>query len=833
MTLVQDTISGFIGGISQQPDKLMFPNQAKELINYNPDPITGLIKRKPTQHIKKLMNALTVYPQTYTVIKENERFTVYLTGSEIKVFDLEGNEKQVHYGNVYEVKKDDTIGYTSVRGLKDDYCKEDTKIYSDYQLTTELEEYTPTEFIYTWNPVTEIKQELINYITSTEPLKDLLMTNIGDYTFILNKTVTAKLKDELYPNPHPASALLFVKQGDYSIDYTVYINNKEVATLTTSDTNKIDLKTNSIAQKLYDQLIEKLGTEEWKFTKLNSTILITRLDGTDFQIRTSDSNSDRNLFSFYKETETLTNLPVVAPNGFIIKITGDDGDTSDDYYVQFNTTDNSTFGTGVWKECCSPDMQYRVDSSTMPHALTREADGEFCFKQITWTDRKAGDEDTAKTPSIFGNKISEVFTHKGRLAFLAGDKSIYSDVDDIFSLFKRTVMTKLDTDPIDVGSNSKMVLLKHSLPFNSDLLLFSPSAIFTISGGDVFSNSTVTIDLTMEYPCSSYCKPISLGGSGLFVYDNGKYSGVYEIYTASTYTTAARCVTEQVPCFLPSNIFKMTGSTRNNLMCLISTETPDTIYVYNYYYNSEEKIQSAWHKWIFNKTKILNIDFVDNYLYLTTQYEDGIYYEKLNITPKEKEDNLDFLVHLDRKVFLNGTYNNETNITTYNIPYPIYNEINIIDPLTGFLLAYEFDNEKQIISIVGNYPEIIFGNIYLSQWRLGTIYQRLQGSNGGIRVNEGLLMLADIQLTYLDSCDFKAIITPKYTSQITSEYPFTGSILGTISATLGKIIPHSDTFLIPIAAKNEDVSIDIINNSYLPCCFSSLVWIGDFNVRGK
>ena len=133
MTLVQDTISGFIGGISQQPDKLMFPNQAKELINYNPDPITGLIKRKPTQHIKKLMNALTVYPQTYTVIKENERFPVYLTGSEIKVFDLEGNEKQVHYGNVYEVKKDDTIGYTSVRGLKDDYCKEDTKIYSDYE----------------------------------------------------------------------------------------------------------------------------------------------------------------------------------------------------------------------------------------------------------------------------------------------------------------------------------------------------------------------------------------------------------------------------------------------------------------------------------------------------------------------------------------------------------------------------------------------------------------------------------------------------------------------------------------------------------------------------
>ena len=29
MALTQDTIPNFIGGVSQQPDKLMFPNQSK------------------------------------------------------------------------------------------------------------------------------------------------------------------------------------------------------------------------------------------------------------------------------------------------------------------------------------------------------------------------------------------------------------------------------------------------------------------------------------------------------------------------------------------------------------------------------------------------------------------------------------------------------------------------------------------------------------------------------------------------------------------------------------------------------------------------------------
>ena len=140
----------------------------------------------------------------------------------------------------------------------------------------------------------------------------------------------------------------------------------------------------------------------------------------------------------------------------------------------------------------------------MPHALIRESDGRFYFKRIDWSERKAGDEETVPTPSFIGNTIQDIFTHKGRLAFLSSDKSIYSDTQDIFSFFKKTTLTELDTDPIDIGSNSKMVSLNHSLPFNEELLLFSDTSEFSIKGGDVFSNSTVGCDLTMEYPCSKY-----------------------------------------------------------------------------------------------------------------------------------------------------------------------------------------------------------------------------------------------------------------------------------------------------------------------------------------
>lgn len=798
MALTQDTIPNFIGGVSQQPDKLMFSNQAKELVNMLPDPTLGLCKRQPTEHIGKLMPVLPINPQVYTVNKEDEKYQVFLTGSTIRVFDLEGNEKTVNY-------------------LVDEKA-------------TEAEKENQ-------------RNKLLEYITTNNPIKDLQMDNIGDYTFILNKTVTTKLSDEKFPNPYPNAALIFIKQGDYAIDYTIKVAGKTV-TYTTDKEDRTTLKTNMISKNLYDKLTTDLGTTDWVIARAGSSIMIRRKNGADFTISTEDSNADRSMFCVYKEFETVANLPAVAFNGYVVKIVGDDGDSSDDYYVQFVTKDGGTTGSGTWQECPSPDITYKVLPDTMPHAIVREADGTFTYKRIDWTNRRAGDEESAKTPSIFGQKVTEVFTHKGRLAFLAGDKSIYSDVDDIFSLFKRTVMTSLDTDPIDVGSNSKMVLLKHTLPYDGNLLLFSPSSIFTIKGGDVFSNSTVTLDLTMEYPCSTLCKPIVAGTSGVFVFDNGIYSGLYEIYTNSSYVTAARNITEQVPCYLPSNIFKMAGNTINNIICLLSLNEPNSVYVYNYYYTSDSKAQSAWHKWQFdNAQKILNVDFIENWLYLTIQYEDGIYLERINCTPRQKDTGLDFLVHLDRKIQVTGTYNEETETTSFTLPYECPAEVlNVISRDNGFLL--DFTKTDNVIELEGNFPDLIVGTPYNSQWTMGTIYKKKTTQSGGLQTIEGLLMLKDIELAYTNTGYFKVDARHLYFTdeviddikkQNSTEYTYgcTSTSLGTPSAMLGKISIETGVFLFPVLAKNEEVEIVISNDSYLPSIFSSLHWLGDLNIRGQ
>lgn len=773
MSLVRDTISNFIGGVSQQTDKLIYPNQSKELINNILDPIEGLKRRYPTEHIAKVSEPLSVYPYIHTIIKEDEEYQVILDGKDVKVYDLKGNAKSVF-----------------------------------------------------------IDKNAYNYITTSNPLEDLYAVTIADYTFILNKTIKTKLKSDTYPNNYSHSAIIFVKQGDYGMKYAISINDNEVASITTDDTKVEKIQTDYIAEQLKSKLTTSLGSN-YEISSIGSTILITNNTGEDFTIQTVDGNGDSNLFSFYKETSSLNDLPVVAPNGFILKIIGDDVNIADDYYVKFKTADGSIFGTGTWIECPQPDIQYKIDASTMPHALKREADGSFVLEQIEWTDRKAGDEDTAPTPSFIGNTIQEILTYKSRLGFISVDRSCYSDVEDIFSFFKRSVLTELDTDPIDVGSNSKMVLLKHSLPFNEGLMLFSETSQFTLKGGDLFSNSTVSLDLSTEYQCSKRCKPIIVGANGFFVFENGSYSRVMSLYVTNSYTNDALDITEQVPSYLPSEVFKIIGSKANNILLILSKKEANTLYVYNSYYNGEQRVQSAWHKWTLGNCKILNADFNQHLLYLTLQYEDGIYLEKIDLTPKRTEDGLDYLFYLDRKISTTSfTYNEETNKTIITLPYKVddISNFKVIDT-QGFPKVYTLEDNQVILK--GKYEKLILGFTFKTYWKLPKIYVRQQTSSGGIKVQEGILMLRDINLTYANTGHFKVNVQARYTSQISSNFKFTGMVCGRDSATLGRINVESGTFLIPVISNNEEIEIDIENDSYLPSCFLSMEWLGDFTIRGK
>ena len=102
MATVNQRIPNFLGGVSQQPDKIKFPGQLRVCNNAVPDITFGLEKRPPAELIKVLTNA-TASGQWFDIIRDgDEKFIFQITGTNafasgqkpIRIWDLNTGVEQ-------------------------------------------------------------------------------------------------------------------------------------------------------------------------------------------------------------------------------------------------------------------------------------------------------------------------------------------------------------------------------------------------------------------------------------------------------------------------------------------------------------------------------------------------------------------------------------------------------------------------------------------------------------------------------------------------------------------------------------------------------------------
>ena len=101
MAAINQRIPNFLGGVSQQPDKIKFPGQLRVCDNAVPDVTFGLKKRPPAEFVGTLTNANTS-GHWYDIIRDgDEKYIVQITPSNsgsmpIRVWDLaDGTEKSL------------------------------------------------------------------------------------------------------------------------------------------------------------------------------------------------------------------------------------------------------------------------------------------------------------------------------------------------------------------------------------------------------------------------------------------------------------------------------------------------------------------------------------------------------------------------------------------------------------------------------------------------------------------------------------------------------------------------------------------------------------------
>ena len=562
-------------------------------------------------------------------------------------------------------------------------------------------------------------------------------------------------------------------------------------------------------------------------TLMSSTLSTGSIHGivnrySDLPHQVVDSNA---AVVWYWNQVPLATAPV---DGDIWKVMGEQSNNFTAYYVKF--------GASSWTECPCPSITTSFEATTMPWKLIRNSDGTFTFDKISWANRLVGDDVTAPVPSFIGNKLADIFFYRDRLGFVSNEHVIFSRTGKFFTFFPKTVTVLRDDDPIDASiTSTKVASLKYALSFNTSLLLFSEQSQFTLSARDVLTPKSVNINPTTEYALSGTCKPVGAGQDVYFAINRGSYSSLKEYYVQPmTYTFDATDVTAHCPKYVPAGLFKIASTTVEDCLFALSRNERNAVYVYKYYWgDANTKLQSSWSKWIFDSTDtILNIDVIDTVVYLTIQRADGIYLESLDLQVASI-DSLGVLIHLDRKVTLIGDYSSITGLTTWTLPYSDTSTnfqivLNEGFGTAGGSMLVPIRPSATTLSVSGNYSSatVTVGKQYTLLYRFSKQYYK---DKEKVAISHAQLMMKNMQIFFTNSGYFRAEVTPLYRDTYT--YIYSGKTIGSSDWSVGAIAIGGGVFEIPLLTDSDSLTLDLINDSYLPSYFQSAEWEADLSTR--
>jgi len=568
---------------------------------------------------------------------------------------------------------------------------------------------------------------------------------------------------------------------------------------------------------------------------------------SDFSIRTSDGLSDQGLGAIYKEVNSITELPAVCYNNFKVKIVGDADIDQDDYYVAFKTKDGMDFGEGSWIETVGwwndgasasdvEALKNAFDPSTMPITLKPvftgntvtsfklQSPNEDSTDAPKWSQRAAGDNLTNPFPSFTNKTINDVFFFKNRLGFLTDSNVIFSEADQYFNFFRTTTQQLLDSAPIDVGlSHTKVAILQHAIPFQEKLMLFSKQSQFVLRGAEILSPKTVAISPVTEYDISDNIEPIALGNYIYFPFKRQSFEGLYEYYVDNnTEVFEATEITAQAPKYIPSDITHLVGTASENMVICKSSTEARSLYVYKYYWQNKEKIQSAWMKFTYSRD-IRGFDFIDSDLYLITSDSTGLHLEKATMETGQTDTGLTYKLLLDSRLdsaettlyTLTATYDAASKTTTIS-GFP-YDPANVVIYTKGGNYKEFTKTTDEAGTVSGDLSSTPFfaGIPYDMLYRFSNQILKQPTERGGRSSSDYTFQtIRNASIEYADTGHFTVEVTPRFRDTYT--YAYNPTLLASLS-TLDSFTPESGHFRFAVQAQPNEATIEVKSDSALPC----------------
>ena len=491
------------------------------------------------------------------------------------------------------------------------------------------------------------------------------------------------------------------------------------------------------------------------------------------------------------------------------------------------------------------------DTFTIASVNTAPVQGDYSRLKY-WKYRDVGDATTNPMPSFVDNTIDCISFYKNRLIFTSRQNVICSQAGDYFNFFASTVITIVDSDPIDISASStKPVQLKHAISSARGLLLFGDNSQYILeTTTEAFAPKTAEINPISYFSQTDSVSPIDLGSSYLFLEEGDKASSIYEmdVKDAAGAKSNAIELTRIIPAYIPAAIFGMKASPTAGTVALLSRQEPSNIYLYRFFMNGDQKVLSSWFRWKLPGT-IEFVDFDQDIMYVVTKHSSNYVLSTVSLltdTPNEsllfEGQYLDVRLDLfDYKPTL--VYNSGTDLT--RICFKDGFEDASLQPVLMFLdpaIAGYFEEQTLQYDAAAAVGQKYFltadGNQTTSKFALGYKYEALaqlpafyfvKDESRGSKDTVNIPRVSRIKVNSYNSGPYKAVVRSEGRDDFTLELPQVNA-----NYYLANNIPiiRNAQSTIPVLAKGDQFEFELIADNPFPTAFTSLDWEGTYDNKG-
>lgn len=411
---------------------------------------------------------------------------------------------------------------------------------------------------------------------------------------------TSKAPTATYDNAgkqNPAmTGFFFVKTGVFDKAYDITVSTSSGTWTGTYQTPNGQTEGDAekttpayIAQQLANDLEAKAGTNllvvvRNSYVSLHSSVATVNA--------TSNSGSTYIGWSNDSRVALTTDLPARLPSD------------SDGMMCAVGTVERNfvwyayNYSTSVWVEVGA----YNSPSGLANMPIRFSLDGNFTVETPTYEGRLAGSDTTNENPAFLTNGITGFGAFQGRLVILAGPEVAMSGAGHPLRWWRSTVTSLVNDDPIGIYSGAATSTdFRACVQFNKDLLLFSRSCQAVVpSGNAAITPNTAQIVITSQYSTDVLAQPGVVGRSVLYgIPRTEAYAGILEMIPSNTTDSqyTSNDITSHIPRYLPGRVRSITASTTSNSALFLCTGDNQSLFVQNYLWSGDEKVQSAWHQW--------------------------------------------------------------------------------------------------------------------------------------------------------------------------------------------------------------------------------------------